>query len=303
MTATRCSMRIVRSDGAVLTATERLAPGWVIKYNGLEGFDGMEYSVSTSKNVLADGSSLVSKRVEEKDRTVACFYMGRNGSRAARTECTSFFNPKHSYKLYLDFDGVTRWCEGELYAFSCPPERRGAPVEFTFTLLCLDPYWRDEFPNDKSFGSAEPRFGFPFVSHVREKLPDGTKHPVGFVVSEMLFDGVGNVYNSGDVPTFYRVRMRFSGDVKNPKIAKDGRYVRMVKDFKAGDELVIDFESSPPKVTVNGENAIQLADRSSSFTKMAMAVGKNEFRFSCDNPENRSLAKVTVEHYKKYLGV
>ena len=57
------------------------------------------------------------------------------------------------------------------------------------------------------------------------------------------------------------------------------------------------------RVTVNGENAIQLADRSSSFTKMAMSVGKNEFRFSCDNPENRSLAKVTVEHYKKYLGV
>lgn len=303
MTATRCKMKVVRSDGQVLVANEELTSGWIIKYNGLEGFDGMDYSVSTSKNVLSDGSSLVSKRVEEKDRTVTCFYMGRNGSRAARTECTSFFNPKHSYRLYLDFDGVTRWCEGELYAFSCPPERLGAPVEFTFTLLCLDPYWRDEFPNDKSFGSAEPRFGFPFVSHVREKLPDGTKRPVGFVVSEMLFDGVGNVYNSGDVPTFYRVRMRFSGDVKNPKIAKDGRYVRMVKDFKAGDELVIDFEASPPRVTVNGENAIQLADRSSSFTKMAMAVGKNEFRFSCDNPENRSLAKVTVEHYKKYLGV
>lgn len=303
MTATRCKMKVVRSDGQVLVANEELTSGWIIKYNGLEGFDGMDYSVSTSKNVLADGSSLVSKRVEEKDRTVTCFYMGRNGSRAARTECTSFFNPKHSYRLYLDFDGVTRWCEGELYAFSCPPERLGAPVEFTFTLLCLDPYWRAALPNDKSLGSAEPCFGFPFVSHVREKLPDGAKRPVGSIVSEMLFDGVGNVYNSGDVPTFYRVRILFSGVVKNPKIAKDGRYVRMVREFKDGDELVIDFEASPPRVTVNGENAIQLADRSSSFTNMAMAVGRNEFKFSCDNAENRSLAKVIVEFYAKYLGV
>lgn len=296
------TIRMVRDDGAELRL-DGGDSGWCVETDASDDFSPITNSITTSANVLTDGSSLVSRRLDEVDRTAKAFYFGDKTDRQARSEAQSFFNPKHSFKAYVTYLGQTRWCEGELKAFACNDFDGDLFVGITFTLLCLDPYWRDEFPNDKSFGSAEPRFGFPFVSHVREKLPDGAKRPVGFVVSEMLFDGVGNVYNSGDVPTFYRVRMRFSGDVKNPKIAKDGRYVRMVKDFKAGDELVIDFEASPPRVTVNGENAIQLADRSSSFTKMAMAVGKNEFRFSCDNPENRSLAKVTVDHYKKYLGV
>ena len=71
----------------------------------------------------------------------------------------------------------------------------------------------------------------------------------------------------------------------------------------AGDVLVIDFENAPPTVELNGVNAITDVSRDSSFTGMIMQTGANVFAFTIDNMENRSLAKVQVLFWRKYLGV
>lgn len=291
---------IERSDGVTFRIDGE--SGWMIPLDGLEGWAMLDLDVNTSPNVLTDGSSLVSKRVNEKDRTARATYLGADNT-GARAQAISFFNPKFTFKAHLTYKGRTRWCEGELIGFDCPQRNVNLPTKLTFTLLCLNPYLQDEDGNESAFGDSVPMFGFPFVSHYREALEDGTKYPVGFMASNLIYDGKNTIWNQGDVPTNYTIRIEAKGTLKNPTITKDGRFVRMLLNLYEGDVLLIDFNSAPPTVTKNGQNVIHYASRDSAFTKMAMQVGKNIFSFTIDNEENRSLAKVQVLFHKKYLGV
>lgn len=297
-------MRIVRSDGAELCATGNFSTnGWTVAWQGMQDFLSLPLSISTSANVLTNGSTLVSKRVDECERTASIVYVGPRGRREVRDEALAFFNPKHSFEVHVTHMGVTRWCEGELAEVSCPIREDRRPCEVTFTLLCLDPYMRSEDGNQNSLTDAAPMFGFPYVSHVREILPRGEKYPVGSLASKMLYDGLNTVYNSGDVPCYYTIRMEARGTVKNPKFTKDDRFVQLIYTFKDGDVLEIDFTKAPPSVTIDGQNSIQRCSRDSNFTGMAMQVGANVFQYECENTENRPYMDVQIRFNKRYLGV
>lgn len=125
----------------------------------------------------------------------------------------------------------------------------------------------------------------------------------GFLASRLIFDGKNTVYNNGDVPCFYTVRMEADGEIVNPMIVKDGKFVRVLDTMNAGDVIEIDFQSTPPQIRKNGENIIQMASRDSSFVGMQMKVGANVFTVKMDNEENRSLLKTSILHYERYLGV
>lgn len=300
MARTEFSLRIVRSDGQEF----RLGDGsfWVLSMNDMSDWINLDYQLETSANVLTDGSAFVSKRVGEKDRTLRAVYWGRDRA-GARAQAISFFNPKYTYQAHMTYMGRTRWIEGEQYAFDCPISDDRTPTQITWTILCLDPYFRDESNNDFPFGSALPMFGFPYVSHLNVQLPDGTKYPQGFLASKTIYDGQNTVYNNGDVPTYYKAVVTASGDISSPSIVKDGKFIKVLTTLHYGDVLEIDFESTPPRVTINRANSIHLCSRDSSFTDMRMQVGENVFKFDLDNEENRPLAEVKVLFYKKYLGV
>lgn len=296
----RVTVEVRRSDGQTFRVGS--GTGWKIPNDGLKDWNVMEHEVSTAANVLTDGSSLVSKRLGEKDRTLRAVYCDVDADNE-RARAIAFFNPKFAFEAYVSYRGRTRWCGGEQIGFKVTTENVYAKPEITWTLLCLDPYLKDPDGNESAFGDSVPMFGFPFVSHYREPLPDGTKQPAGFMASKLIYDGKNTVWNSGDVDTLYTVRVEAKGTLKNPTITKDGRHVRMLLTLYEGDVLLIDFNAAPPSVTKNGQNVIHYASRDSAFTKMQMQVGKNVFSFTVDNEENRSLAKVQVLFHKKYLGV
>lgn len=296
-------LRIVRSDGAELTARGDWRGGWAIEGGGLEDFQSLPIGLDTSANVLRDGSSLVSKRVEECERTATIVYAGSGEPGAVRDSALAFFNPKFSFDAHVTHLGRTRWCAGELAEVDCSIDGERYPCRVTFTLLCCDPYMRSEDGNESSLTDAAPMFGFPYVSHMRQVLPDKSKKPVGSLASKMIFDGENTVYNTGDVETWFRIVCRFEGNVKNPVFTKDDKHVQLLREFNDGDELEIDFESSPPKVLVNGENAIQACSRDSDFLGMGMQVGANIFNYTCDNEQNRPLMSVQVLFWKRYTGV
>lgn len=297
-------IRIVRSDGRELVATAGITDnGWTVSWQGLEDFLTLPITVRTSANVLTDGSSFLSERVEEADRTASLVYVGPRDPRGVRDEALSFFNPRHTFAVHVTHMGVTRWCEGELTDRECLIRPERYPCEVTFTILCMDPFMRSEDHNESSLTDASPMFGFPYVSHVRQELPNGERYPVGFLASKMLYDGLNTIYNSGDVETYYRIVCSFDGPVTNPKFTKDDRFVQVLTTFKDGDELEIDFESAPPRVLVNGTNAIQLCSRDSNFTGMQMQVGPNIFQYEGSTAAERAYMHVQVLFYKRYLGV
>lgn len=293
-------LHIVRSDGQTLDVGD--GTEWVLSMNDMSDWVPLDYGVETSANVLTDGSTLVSKRVNEKDRTIRCVYWGRD-RKGVRDRVISFFNPKYSFEAHLTYMGRTRWCEGEQIGFEMGITDERTPPSFTWTLLCLDPYMRSEDGNQNSMTDAAPMFGFPYVSHMRTPLPDGSKKPVGSLASKMLYDGLNTVYNSGDVPCYYTIRMEAKGEVQSPTFTKDDRFIKVLDRFVAGDVLEIDFTKAPPTVTKNGVNIIGKCSRDSNFTGMAMQVGGNVFQYTCDNSANRPYMDVQILFHKRYLGV
>lgn len=292
--------RIVRSDGAEFV----LGPSseWRVIGESLENWANLAYSVTTSPNVLTDGSSVVGKRVEETDRSLSGVYIG-NDLETARARCIEFFNPRFSFECHLTYQGRTRWAVGEQAGFNCELSAQYAAVTFDWTLLCTDPFLRSEDGNESSLTDSAPMFGFPFVSHFRDPLPNGEKKPVGFLASKLLYDGENTIYNNGDVETTYTIRCECNGVVKNPKFTKDGMFVQILGNFGKGDVISIDFTASPPSVTVNDENRIQDTSRDSNFIGMQMNVGANVFNYTCDNVSNRPFMDVQILFWKKYLGI
>lgn len=292
-------MRLERDDGQVMMLWGHAGKGWFLPAGCLEGFGDHENDIEAFDNVLTDGATIVSRRMPELDRTVSqAIWTGPNPD-SARAAALSFLNPRHDFRAHVTYRGRTRWCEGVLTGVKCPMERLDAPPKLTFTLLCLDPHMRDERRHDEAFGDARPMFGFPYVSHM-----PSTRWAVGAPASVRVYDGKNTVFNAGDLPTYYKIRCEFSGEVKNPVFTKDGKKLGVADVFQAGDVLEVDFEAAPPKVEKNGANAIKTCTRDSSFTGMVMQVGENVFDYTCDDPDNRrGYMRVVVSWHDKYLGI
>lgn len=293
-------IRIVRSDGREMSFGD--GTYWVLSMNGMADWIELDHDVSTEAATITDGSYVIGKRIAEKDRTLRAVYWGRD-RKGVRDEVISFFNPKFTFQAYLTYFQRTRWCEGEQIGFDCPIVDHRTPPSITWTLLCSDPYLRDGDGNENSLSDSVPMFGFPFVSHIREPLPDGTRYPEGFLASKTLFDGLNTVYNNGDVETAYKIVCEFTGTVTNPKFIKDEKFVQVLDTFMKGDMLEIDFTAAPPRVEKNGNNVIQLTSRDSTFIGMEMGTGPNVFNYTCSNESLRPLMIVQIQFWKRYLGM
>lgn len=291
-------MRIVRSDGAELYATGNLSTnGWTVAWQGLQDFLSLPLSISTSANVLTDGSTLVSKRVDECERTASIVYVGPRGRREVRDEALAFFNPKHSFEVHVTHMGVTRWCEGELAEVSCPIREDRRPCELTFTLLCLDPYMRGEDIHDETMQDASGMFTFPFMC-----FQPSRERPSGCVSSFRVYDGLNTVYNNGGIPAPFRIRAEFSADVKNPTFRVNDKHVTITYTFHADEVLVIDFMASPPELTIDGVNSIGRATRDSTFVGMVLDVGSNTFSYEAEEGDVNTM-DVSIVYYERYMGV
>jgi hypothetical protein len=294
------TLHLVRSDGK--TFDIGTGTPWRIPNDGIQDWNTYAFNVQTNANVISDGSTLVSTRVDEKDRTVTAVYTGRECAKA-RQEAVLFFNPKFKFEVQLTYHGRTFSASGVQYAFDAPTVNIYSKPTFTWTLLCLDPYLKSVDNNDCPFGAANPMIGFPYVSHWADDPNRQKNFPAGAPASELIYDGANTIYNQGDVPCYYRVVVKAEGKLVNPTIWKDSKKVRVETTMKMGDTLIIDFEQAPPSVTLNGTNAIQLCTRDSNFTGMIMQTGANVFTFKLDNSENATLADVRILFNKRYLAV
>ena len=291
------SLRIVRDDGRTIVADGQWSGGWAVEWEGLADFLDLPIDLSTSANVLSDGSTLVSKRVAEVERTATIVYAGPRDPAQVRDEALAFFNPKHSFEVHVTHLGRTRWCEGELAARQCVIQPSRYPCRVTFTLLCLDPYMRGDDVHDDTMTDASPFFTFPF----RCFLP-GPGVSAGCVASVRVYDGLNTVVNSGGVPAPFRITAKFEQPITNPTFHVNDRHVGLVYQFKVGDVLVLDFMAAPPRVTLNGENSIQRCTRDSTFVGMVLGVGENTFWYEASEGDVNTM-RVSIVYYDRYMGV
>ena len=291
----KVTFNIIRDDNESLLLD---GEDWGI--TGLENWANLSHALSVTENANYDGGLITNNRVASIDRTIEARLKDSRLNERMRERILSFFNPKHEYEVHLEYQGMKRYCKGVQYGFSCDNGNVYQPITFSWTILCTQPYMLSEDNFGKDIANIDGYFGFPFVSLVKSSA---TQHgyQTGFIAGAYSFSNVVDIVNDGDVETYLHVVIIANGPVTNPAIHKDGKYVKILDTLAQDDVVEIDFTKRPPSVTKNGENIINLSDRTSSFTGMQLDVGVNKISYGADDGENNMSVSVYFE--KRYLGI
>lgn len=282
----RVTARFVRDDGAELLAD---GADWLL--TAIDGASAPEYELFSQDSASGDGSTLTGKRVKARELQLDASTLSIVHNPVMRTRAIVFFNPKHTYRVYLTYMGTTRWISAELAAFSAPSTQVNIPQTWSAFFLAADPYWQstDDFGQD--IASETPHWGFPYMDHPQR----GTLVSVYSFAREVVFE------YDGDVPAYPTITLTADDEVENPKIVKDGAFVRLIDTLTAGDTVVITTTPRNIGITKNGVNVLNKVDRASDFTGLHMQPGANTFRYEADRGDNQ--LHVVLRYNKQYLGV
>ena len=278
--------RIVRSDGAELVAD---GADWLL--TKINGAASPGYELFTEKNGSGDGDTVTGKRVKSRELELEATCLDPSVNDILRRKALAFFSPKHTYKVYLSYMGTTHWLEAELYSHDVPNRKLRKPQTWSAYFLAVEPYWQsvDDFGQD--IAAETPRWGFPYMDHPTR----------GVLVSVYNFEREVVFEYDGDVPAFPTIVLTADGDVTNPKIVKDGAFVRLIDTLAAGDTVVVTTAPRAIGVTKNGANVLNKIDRASDFSGLQMLPGTNRVRYEADYGDNRLHA--VIRYNKQYLGV
>lgn len=264
---------------------------WGIPSDGLTGFDSVDNEVYEENYYNGAGSRITGTRIKSKERTIKARLMNPALNEIQREVVISFFNPEHTFSIYVTYQGRTRWCEGNQIGFSCSTGNVYEPLEITWSILSPMPYMLSTENFGQNIGEIIPMFGFPFRSIIGYGFGSG----VFKFAKEVLID------NDGDTKTFFQCSIIATGTVENPKLIKGDKYVRIIDTLQSGDVYTIDFVSKPPKIKKNGVNSIGKIDKTSSLIGMSIEVGGDVFGFDADSGSNNM--QVNIYRHKRYNGI
>lgn len=300
---------------------------WRIPSDGLDGFGGVEYDLSTQEYAQYDGSYLLSERIPEADRTITAHAWA--DPRAARAEAERFFIPRRQYEVHVTYMGRTRYFVGRQYAFELSTGNVWGRLELTWTCLSLDPLWFDEEERSFDIVEAERRFRFPFLSFAEAVAPQpeadapgeeagppsagAIAHASSAVVEQHAAGFVAGVTsqrirfeNAGASVAYPRFDVSATGDVTNPRVTVEDESGETVCEFGVavtlhdGDELVVDFSARPTTVTLNGENVSHLVTSGSTLAT-GVEVGEYWVGWSADGGD--ASLHVVPSVRDRYVGI
>lgn len=259
---------------------------------GLVSVDGAAapgYQVFSENRAAGDGDIVTGQRVSARDLTLSATVRDSLKNDLLRDRVLSFFLPKTEYRITLSYMDRSLWIAGVLAGFACKNDYVRNPQSLTATFFCADPYWNslDDFGQD--IASETPRWGFPYMDNPTY----GALVSVYNFAREVAFD------YDGDVPAPFVAELTADETVENPKLSKDGAFVRILDTMQAGDVIVINTGTA--RITKNGENILSRVDRASSFAGLQMNPGTNTVTYSADSGDNN--LHVVMRYNKKYLGV
>ena len=307
-------IEIERDDGLGEENPRLLADGtrWRVEVGGLENFGGVTYEVATQAYAQYDGSLAMRERTPDQDRTMVL--AARFDRTEARDEAMAFFIPHREYVVRCTLLGRTRHFTGRQYALKVDLGSLALPTRVTWTCLCTQPFWLSEDEHGYDLAEAQGHRGFPFVSLVGRVAPepeegaarttDEPSHIAGFVVG--VISHATRLVNEGHVPTYPRFVVSARGRVRNPTIrvtdesGNETLDVTVLVELSEGDELVIDFESRPTEISINGENVSHLVKPGSTLAA-SIGVGSYDVTWSAESGD--AAMQVVPSIRERYTGI
>lgn len=304
------TIEIERDDGLGEDNPRLRADGarWRVQVGGLENFGGISYEVSTQAYAQYDGSLVMRERTPEQDRTMVL--AARFDPAEARDEAMGFFIPHREYTVRCTLLGRTRHFKGRQYALDVELGSLALPTTVTWTCLSEQPFWLSDDEHGYDLAEAQRRRGFPFVSLADRVAPSpqarasAAGHVAGFVVG--IVSHATRLVNGGHVPTYPRFTISASGTVENPAIrVRDGSGgvvldVTVLTSLRDGDGLVLDFESRPTSIELNGENVSHLVKPGSTLAA-SIGVGRYDVEWSAESGD--ASMQVVPSIRERYTGI
>lgn len=256
------------------------------------GEDGLSSIISKLTNYNQDGSSVVNKKISDRNITLVGILKGNDKTEIAeyRSKLLSAFNNKLKGVLIYELGMIKK-------KINCIVE--DAPrfsnkgswkyQNFMINLYCPNPFWNDINESSEEINTLVGGFTFPF------------RFPAKFSSKGQY---IKNIINNGDVET--PLEVAFRGPAVNPKITNTltGEFIRVKRTLTSDDVLAINTEFGKKKVEVvksdgSKQNAFNYIDLNSTFFQLN--VGDNILSYSSDDDLQPS--SLSIKYNNRYLGV
>jgi hypothetical protein len=155
-------------------------------------------------------------------------------------------------------------------------------------MLSENPYYKSYDNFGKDIAQIIPMTGFPYMCTAQGKPTSVYNYDTKSVIVE----------NDGDVDTYCKAIFRAKGTVVRPTLLVNGKFVRMLITLQQKDELILDFTTPKPNITLNGVNVIGSTDRTSDLSEMQLVEGENTIGYEAESGDN--VLEVSIYYNKLY---
>lgn len=193
----------------------------------LDGVYNIKNAVNTSQNATTDGSSYSGEALEQRNIVITANI--RRNYRQNRDTLSRVFKVHSQGTFYHIEDGETR--KIEYYVESIDIEEKGIIRSCTISLICPDPYFKDDTPTHIEMASWEDGFEFELEIDEDEEMEFGTR-------SKETIKTVDN-----DSTTVIGIQMTIIAEdiVVNPSIMNvtTGETLKLLCTMLPDDEIII----------------------------------------------------------------
>lgn len=245
------------------------------------------------------GESIVSTTVGTRPLSITGWVVDGDGQIQDRCDyLNAFISPVEDYTL--EYKGKKIQFRPDIsVAYSPEYAKNNEKVRrFLIQGTCPFPLFSDQEDTAVSFDRNDKLFHFPTGWGQEEPL---------------VFAAIGKAYNvtvdnRGGFSTGFMVRIRFSGEVQNPKIwnMTTGKFVGVNHTFSAGEQLEISTLPGSKHITLwtaDGEKTDLIKRRDWQTVWIQLQPGENLIAVDCADLDQRASMDVTLYYTPLYLEV
>lgn len=248
------------------------------------------------------GEKIVGTRVGGRSLSIIGWVVD-GGTGDLRNRCdflNSFISPVEDYTLEYEGKKI-QFRPDDSIGYSSEYKKNNELVrQFIITATMPYPLFSDAQDTASAFDSSGKMFRFP--------QNFGRLAPVVFGSQNKTYSV--EVNNAGGFQTGMLIKLRFSGEVKNPRIKNlttEGM-IGVKRTFTRGESLEIDTIPGKKRMTLytdsgTGQNILKYRDVNTTWQKMLLAPGRNLLALDCDDLDQRAAMSVTVFYTPLYLEV
>lgn len=238
-----------------------------------------------------DGERFNSARLEARDIVITLAING--DAEANRMALNKVILPKRYIKIYYQNKSLNVYIEGYVESFEYDVFADNKIVAQA-SIICPDPYWRDQEQSEAVMTPVVDLFEFPF------SIPEE-----GIALSELLTITGGDITNQGSAQSGLLITIEASREVLNPYIINATTGAKMLLNTEMTRGEVININ------TIRGSKYIRkysdgvttniLNDLDESSQWISLALGENRFTYGADYGEENMAVK--IQYRNLYGGV